>query len=122
MTELCRPWNCPVCRSGSRCSGIRRRTPRTSGCSRDSWMPHGSTAMPSTTLINPADETVLRTVEHTTLAGVDDAVAHAVSAQRAWAALPPAARASALRDFATVVGDHIEELALLEVANSGHPI
>ncbi|MEP6478478.1 MAG: aldehyde dehydrogenase family protein, partial [Rhodoglobus sp.] len=78
--------------------------------------------MPSTTLINPADETVLRTVEHTTLAGVDDAVAHAVSAQRAWAALPPAARAGALRDFATVVGDHIEELALLEVANSGHPI
>lgn len=85
-------------------------------------MPRESTAMPSTTLINPADETVLRTVEHTTLAGVDDAVAHAVSAQRAWAALPPAARAGALRDFATVVGDHIEELALLEVANSGHPI
>ncbi len=78
--------------------------------------------MTITTLINPADETVLRTVEHTTLEGVDDAVARASSAQRAWAALPPAARANALRDFATVVGNAIEELAMLEVANSGHPI
>ena len=78
--------------------------------------------MPSTTLINPADETELRVIEHTTLAGVDDAVAHAVSAQKAWAALAPAARASALRDFAAAVGGAIEELAALEVANSGHPV
>jgi acyl-CoA reductase-like NAD-dependent aldehyde dehydrogenase len=78
--------------------------------------------MPSTTLINPADETELWVIEHTTLAGVDDAVAHAVSAQKAWAALAPAARASALRDFAAAVGGAIEELAALEVANSGHPV
>ena len=78
--------------------------------------------MTSTTLINPADETELRVIEHTTLAGVDDAVAHAVSAQKAWAALAPAARASALRDFAAAVGGAIEELAALEVANSGHPV
>ncbi len=78
--------------------------------------------MTSTMLINPANETELRAVEQTTLAGVDDAVAHAVSAQKAWAALAPAARASALRDFATVVGGAIEELASLEVANSGHPV
>jgi acyl-CoA reductase-like NAD-dependent aldehyde dehydrogenase len=78
--------------------------------------------MPSSTLINPADETVLRTVEQTTVEGVDDAVARAVSAQKAWAALAPAARAGALRDFATTVGGAIEELAALEVANSGHPI
>jgi len=78
--------------------------------------------MTSTTLINPADETELQLVEHTTLAGVDDAVAHAVSAQKAWAALAPAARASALRDFATVVGGAIDELAALEVVNSGHPV
>lgn len=78
--------------------------------------------MTSTTLINPADETELQVVEHTTLAGVDDAVAHAVSAQKAWAALAPSARAGALRDFATAVGGAIEELAALEVGNSGHPV
>lgn len=78
--------------------------------------------MPSSTLINPADETVLRTVEQTSIEGVDDAVARAVSAQKSWATLAPAARASALRDFATAVGGAIEELAALELANSGHPI
>jgi len=76
----------------------------------------------STLLINPATEAEIRTVEHTTLEGVDDAVARAVVAQRAWAALAPAARAGALRDFATAVGGAIEELALLEVVNSGHPL
>ncbi len=78
--------------------------------------------MASTLLINPATEAEIRTVEHTTLEGVDDAVARAVVAQRAWAALAPAARAGALRDFATAVGGAIEELALLEVVNSGHPL
>jgi acyl-CoA reductase-like NAD-dependent aldehyde dehydrogenase len=78
--------------------------------------------VPSTTLINPADGTAFETVEHTTLEGVDDAVARAVVAQRAWSALAPAARASALREFARVVDSAIEELAALEVANSGHPI
>jgi acyl-CoA reductase-like NAD-dependent aldehyde dehydrogenase len=76
----------------------------------------------STTLINPADETVLRTVEHVSLDGVDDAIARAVTAQRTWAALPPAERAAALRRFAIVVDGAIEELAWLEVRNSGHPI
>ena len=78
--------------------------------------------MASTVLINPADETILRAVEHTTIDGVNDAVARAVSAQRAWAGLPPAERASALRRFALVVDTAVEELAALEVANSGHPI
>ena len=78
--------------------------------------------MTSTTLINPATEATLQVVEHTTVEGVDDAVARAVSAQKLWAALAPAARAYALRDFAAAVGGAIEELAGLEVANSGHPI
>jgi acyl-CoA reductase-like NAD-dependent aldehyde dehydrogenase len=76
----------------------------------------------STTLINPADESVLRTIEHVSLEGVDDAIARAVSAQRRWAALAPAERAAALRRFAVVVDGAIEELAWLEVRNSGHPI
>ncbi|WP_422110969.1 aldehyde dehydrogenase family protein [Galbitalea soli] len=73
-------------------------------------------------LINPADESVLRTVRHSTVEEVDDAVARAVSAQRRWAALAPAERAGALRRFAAVVEAAIEELAWLEVRNSGHPI
>jgi acyl-CoA reductase-like NAD-dependent aldehyde dehydrogenase len=78
--------------------------------------------MTATTLINPADESVIGDVAHTTLDQVDDAILHAVSAQRAWSALAPGARADALRRFASVVGDAIEELAQLEVLNSGHPV
>ena len=78
--------------------------------------------MTSTELINPATEQVLRTVELLDAGGVDDAVARAKVAQKAWAASPPAERAAALRSFAAVVDAHIGELAALEVANSGHPI
>jgi acyl-CoA reductase-like NAD-dependent aldehyde dehydrogenase len=79
-------------------------------------------AADNTVLINPADETVLRTIEHVTLEGVDDAIARADSAQRTWAALAPGDRAAALRRFAAAVEAAIEELAWLEVRNSGHPI
>ena len=78
--------------------------------------------MSASTLINPADESVLRTVELVDVAGVDDAVAKAIVAQRAWAKLAPAERAGALRAFAAVVDAHVDELAALEVANSGHVI
>jgi betaine-aldehyde dehydrogenase len=73
-------------------------------------------------LINPTTEQELRTVERVDEAGVDDAVARATIAQRSWAALPPGDRAAALRAFATAVDEHVDELAALEVANSGHPI
>jgi acyl-CoA reductase-like NAD-dependent aldehyde dehydrogenase len=76
----------------------------------------------STTLINPADASVLRVIEHTTVDEVDAAVTRAMLAQRSWAARPPAERARALRRFADVVESSIEELAWLEVRNSGHPI
>jgi len=78
--------------------------------------------MTSTTLINPATEEPFDTIAHTTLSEVDDAILHAVSAQKAWAALAPAERAAGLRRFARAVEGAIEELALLEVTNSGHPI
>jgi acyl-CoA reductase-like NAD-dependent aldehyde dehydrogenase len=77
---------------------------------------------PATTLINPTDETVLRTIDHVTVEGVDDAVARAVAAQKRWAGIAPVERANALRRFATAVETAIEELAWIEVANSGHPI
>ncbi len=78
--------------------------------------------MTASTVINPATEEVLRTVEQTDIAGVDDAVARAKVAQRDWARLAPAERAAALRAFAAAVDAHVDELAALEVANSGHPI
>ena len=78
--------------------------------------------MTSSTLINPATEQELRTVERVDEAGVDEAVARAAVAQRAWAALAPAEKAGTLRAFAAVVDAHVDELAALEVANSGHPI
>jgi acyl-CoA reductase-like NAD-dependent aldehyde dehydrogenase len=93
----------------------------TFACLPDSWRPPVPIAA-STTLINPSDETVLRTVEHVSLEGVDDAIARAVDAQRLWAALAPVDRANALRRFAVAVDAAIEELAWLEVRNSGHPI
>ena len=75
-----------------------------------------------TTLINPATAQELRTVDLLDVAAVDDAVARATSAQRRWAATAPAERAEGLRAFAAVVDAHIDDLAALEVANSGHPI
>ncbi|MBV8967358.1 MAG: aldehyde dehydrogenase family protein, partial [Mycobacteriaceae bacterium] len=75
-----------------------------------------------TQIINPATEEVLRTVERVDAAAVDDAVARARHAQRRWAGLAPADRAAGLRAFAAVVDEHVDELAALEVANSGHPI
>lgn len=77
--------------------------------------------MTATQLVNPATEEVLRSVEHADVAAVDDAVARAAVAQRRWARLAPAERAAALRAFAATVDAHLNELAALEVANSGHP-
>jgi betaine-aldehyde dehydrogenase len=76
----------------------------------------------TSTLINPATEEVLRTVELLDVPAVDDAVARAKSAQKQWAKLAPAERAAALRSFAARVDAHVDELAALEVANSGHVI
>lgn len=73
-------------------------------------------------LINPATEEVLGVIEHVEVAAVDDAVGRALAAQRRWARLAPAERAVGLRAFAVVVEAHLDELAALEVANSGHPI
>ena len=72
--------------------------------------------MSATELINPATEQVLGTVEHCDVAAVDDAIARAGTAQKRWAAQPPAERAAALRAFAAIVDAHIGELAALEVA------
>ncbi len=78
--------------------------------------------MTTTEIINPATEEVLGSVEQCDAAAVDDAVARAKIAQKAWAAKAPAERAAALRAFANAVDVNIAELAALEIANAGHPI
>lgn len=76
----------------------------------------------SYTLINPATEVAMETIEHLSVEQTDEAIARAKVAQKKWAALNPADRAKALRDFAAAVDGDIETLAQLEVRNSGHPI
>ena len=82
----------------------------------------GGVVVSGFTLINPATAAPIREVSRASVGEVDAAIARAVKAQRSWAALAPAARADGLRAFARVVEAHVEELALLEVLNSGHPI
>jgi len=76
----------------------------------------------SYTVINPATETAVATVAHLDLAATDEAVARAVAAQRLWARVSPADKAGLLRRFAEAVDGDRENLAGIEVANSGHPI
>lgn len=78
--------------------------------------------MSTVQLINPATEQALPSVEHVDAAAVDDAVQRAQAAQRRWARISPAERATGLHEFANTVEAHIDELAAIEVANSGHPI
>jgi len=73
-------------------------------------------------VINPATGQVVATVP---LAGADEAdraISRAAAAYPAWRAVAPADRGRLLRRFAELVDGHVEELARLEVANSGHTI
>ncbi|MBO0981328.1 aldehyde dehydrogenase [Microbacterium sp. SD291] len=78
--------------------------------------------MSAFTVINPSTGAAIREVPRADVGQTDAAIARAVKAQRHWAALAPVARADALRAFARAVGGAAEELAQLEVLNSGHPI
>jgi acyl-CoA reductase-like NAD-dependent aldehyde dehydrogenase len=73
-------------------------------------------------VINPATEEVVRSVEPTTSAETDAAIARAQTAFPGWRAVAPGDRARLLRRFADAVDADIEHLARLEVANSGHTI
>lgn len=78
--------------------------------------------MSAFTVINPSTGAAIRDVARADVGETGAAIARAVSAQRRWAALAPIARADALRAFARAVEGAVEELAQLEVLNSGHPI
>ena len=78
--------------------------------------------MTSYTILNPASERPVTTVPGTSVEETDAAITRADAAQREWRAVSPGDRARLLRAFAAEVDAHIEELAQLEVANSGHPV
>ncbi len=73
-------------------------------------------------IVNPSTEEVIGDVPRRSLAEVDAIIARAAAVAPAWRRVTPADRARLLRRFAEVVDAHNEELAQLEVANSGHTI
>ena len=73
-------------------------------------------------VVNPATEQIVTTIAHADLEGADAAIALAQQAFPAWRDVTPADRGRLLRRFADQVDAHLEELAQLEVANSGHTI
>ncbi len=73
-------------------------------------------------VINPATEEVIASVPMHSVEETDRLIERAGAAAPAWRAVTPADRARLLRRFAEVVDAHNEELAQLEVANSGHTI
>jgi betaine-aldehyde dehydrogenase len=76
----------------------------------------------TTTLVNPSTGASFREVPSTSAAETDAAIEKAQEAFVSWRAIAPGERARLLRAFATVVDAHNEELARLEVENSGHTI
>ena len=73
-------------------------------------------------VVNPATEQVVTTLDLVGLEETDAAIARAVEVGPAWRAVSPADRGMLLRRFADVVEAHTDELAALEVANSGHTV
>jgi acyl-CoA reductase-like NAD-dependent aldehyde dehydrogenase len=76
----------------------------------------------SVALINPATEEVVGTVPLASVEETDAAIGRALAALPAWRAVAPGDRARLLRRFADAVDADIENLARLEVTNSGHTI
>src|SRR5216684_1268452 len=78
--------------------------------------------MSTFTVLNPATEEPVAEVPQCSAEQADEAIERAAAAQPAWNAVSPGDRAMALRRFADVVDAHVDELADLEVAGSGHPV
>ncbi|MFD6157756.1 aldehyde dehydrogenase family protein [Nocardia sp. NPDC060256] len=78
--------------------------------------------MTTAQVVNPATEQVVARVELVGEAETDAAIERAQRAAVTWREVAPGDRARLLRRFGDVVDAHLDELALLEVANSGHTI
>ena len=78
--------------------------------------------MSTFTVINP---TTAAPVKDIALAGIEETdaiISKAARAFESWRKVAPGDRAKLLRKFAAIVDEHNEELAKLEVLNSGHTI
>jgi acyl-CoA reductase-like NAD-dependent aldehyde dehydrogenase len=73
-------------------------------------------------VVNPATEETIATIDQIGEDATDEAIARSEAALPAWRAISPGDRARLLRRFAEAVDSANEELARLEVANSGHTI
>jgi len=74
------------------------------------------------TVVNPATAEPVTEVHLASVEETDAAIERAQEAFTAWRSVAPGERAALLRRFATVVDDHIDELAGLEVRNAGHTL
>jgi betaine-aldehyde dehydrogenase len=74
------------------------------------------------TVINPATEETITTLDSAGVDETDAAVAQAKAAFPAWRAVSPADRGRLLRRLATLVEEHHEELSRIESDNVGKPI
>jgi betaine-aldehyde dehydrogenase len=76
----------------------------------------------SLTVLNPATEQPIAELEQAGVEETDVAVARAKAAYPAWRAVAPNDRAALLRNLASLVEEHQEELAEIESRNVGKPI
>jgi acyl-CoA reductase-like NAD-dependent aldehyde dehydrogenase len=78
--------------------------------------------MSTFTVINPTTAAPVIDIELADLIKTDQIIAKAQKAFETWRLVSPGDRAKLLRKFASIIDSHIEELAQLEVLNSGHTI
>lgn len=78
--------------------------------------------MSTYTIISPVTEKPVQELHLADIAETDATIAKAQKAFESWRLVTPGDRAKLLRKFAAIVDAHNEELAQLEVLNSGHTI
>ena len=83
---------------------------------------HGSTSEETFDSLNPATGEVIATIEQAGQAELDAAVASAIQGQKVWAAMSPVERGRILKKAADLLREHNEELARLEVLDTGKPL
>ena len=71
-------------------------------------------------VINPATEKLVVSLQEADVAQTDEIIAKAAKAYLTWKKVSPGDRANLLRRFSAIVTAHREELAQLEITNSGH--
>jgi len=74
------------------------------------------------TVVDPSTGTELQTVELASAEDADQAIVAAHAAFQTWREVSPADRGRLLRRFAAAVDAAADELAMLEVRNSGHTV